>query len=144
MRDPAILPLPTNKDKGVFMKHLILTTVILLLTNSIFAAVEYNCTHQDKTIGFTIDQDGQTISFHDVDYLGYAQIIVDHKFPSQLADKVLTFEYDWYYTAFYEIKFKQPISQHKYMRAVNMVLTFDDSDWAFEDDIEFQCHTTNI
>ena len=125
------------------MNKLLLAAATLLFMNSAFAALEYNCIHDGQTVSFTIDQHEKIINFHNVDYLGYAQILVDHDFPCELKKNSLTFEYDWYYTASYRLNFKQPLATHQHMRGVEMYLTFDDMDGSWDEDIKFQCEITN-
>ena len=118
--------------------------LILLLTNSAFGAVKYNCTHNEDKIGFTINHQKECINFHNVDYLAYSQILIDHDFKSDIKKSSLTFEYDWYYTASYQLNFSAPLVTHKHMRDVVMYLTFNDMDGSWEDDIQFECEITNL
>ena len=126
------------------MKKLLLIITIVLFSTSPFAAQKYDCYHQGTAIGFTVDQKVKTLNFYNTDYLEYAQITIDHNFSYNLTQNTIHFENDWYYTAFYELKFKQPLTEHHNLRGVELWLTFDDADGAYEDNVLFQCDVKNI
>lgn len=122
------------------MKTTLLFTFISLFSLNSFAA-SYNCQEKQGREKLSFHIVGQQIIFSDVEYLGYAQILVQHPFPyNQTDDHSIDFEYDWYYTATYNLEFLSPLSLHQRGDQVRLLLSFDDSDGAFANDVLFYCN----
>ena len=122
------------------MKKLVLAAMGMVLSGQALALDTYSlkCKSQaeGKALDFVFSPDTDTVTVTDAEYLGYAQILTDVPFGADIAPTKIAFSYDWYYTADYSLTLSAPYYEDG---QVEMKLTYDDSDGAFEDDVAFSC-----
>lgn len=136
-------------------------TLILTLGTSAFASLNdqgdivadvlnVSCVNPQEarnTMAFVVNWNTKTLTFRDIQAFGQAQILKDEAFPIDrevLAQdpKQIAIQYDWHFTAQYELKFERPLrglyGQPKGLK-VGMLFSGDDSDGAFFNDIPYTC-----
>ena len=75
----------------------------------------FSCQGKEGTMAFTWNESTATIQFSDISAFGSADMLSNVAFGATLnSGKTLRFEYNWYYTAGYELAFpSNPMTYHK-------------------------------
>lgn len=101
------------------------------------------CQGEAGRLELVVNQSANTISFSNVQALGGAQILKDvpmgMTYAATKAGAEIHFEYNWYYTAQYDLTFDQGVGALKAGDKVNLSLSGDDDDGAFFNDVKFIC-----
>ena len=121
------------------MRILLFLLMTMLINQVVFASTSYNCTHGGQAMSFQLDSKTHIIKFSNIDYFGAAQSLADYEFSAEMSNNMVQFNYDWYYTAEYKMVFLEDFTKHSQLENVEMLLTFNDYDGAWEDDVLMNC-----
>lgn len=132
-----------SKTRMVIVKH-VLPLLILTMAAPAFADTNLVCAKasNQKELAFSLNLESNTVTFQDVAAFEGAHIAKDQALAldaDRAADNVVAFEYDWYYTAQYELQFDRALNGLKAGDQVGAVLNGSDDDGAFFNDISFNC-----
>lgn len=120
------------------MKVIVSLFALLVVAQTAQALDTYkiDCENTKGRFALGVSPQTHSLSFSDISYFGYAQILKDTAFGAQISPKKISFVYDWYYQAQYSLSFSSPIYN---IGEQEVSLTFDDSDGASTYDETFRC-----